>query len=325
MERFDVNGKKLSDWTVSKSYAQFVTLHRLVKARFPTLVSSSQFPVRTVVGELVGKESSESRRKALDAYLRNLLKSNLICQYSPLVQFLTPERVLRTLPSRKELPSIPTTTSVEDDFVVIGEPSKPATTTATTSPVKTLHSSPTKFAANGDQFEFEIVEADDLSDLGTSAIVHQFVVELFDLQNKSNYWRRQAWTLIMKQLGGGSIVQKRVTEILDTLVSESSLIGYLAFAKTTFWPDGRFAFDRIIRTEEQKRATEVEASRRLTSLIPDLLGSLVGRDNAKAGAQRIFALFQNRRLNQELAFRLLDLALNSVGFDEAVSRAWQHD
>ncbi|KAI9034402.1 PXA domain-containing protein [Hyaloraphidium curvatum] len=306
VERFDVNGRRLSLWTVNKSYAQFVALHRLLKGRFPTLVSSSQFPVRTVVGELVGKDSVESRRKALDVYLKNLLKSNLICQWGPFLQFLTPDRVLRSLPARSEpsLGSIPSST-VEDDFVVIGgQPgAKPASAPAT--PVRTPESDSSRT-----QFDFELVDAEDAPNPGTPAIAFQFLVELFDLHTRSNYWRRQAVTVLMNQFGAG-IVKRRVAEILEQLASETSLLSYLSLARDTFWPGGRFASDRPVRTEEERRRSEAEAARRLRTLIPDLFGALVGRENARAGAERVHALFQNRRLNQELAYRLLDLSIST--------------
>lgn len=41
-------------------------------------------------------------------------------------------------------------------------------------------------------------------------------------------------------------------------------------------------------------------------LVPDLLGNMVGRQNARKGARRLFTVLQNKRLNQDLVYTLLD-------------------
>lgn len=38
----------------------------------------------------------------------------------------------------------------------------------------------------------------------------------------------------------------------------------------------------------------------------DLLGNMVGRQNARKGARRLFTVLQNKRLNQDLVYTLLD-------------------
>jgi len=38
----------------------------------------------------------------------------------------------------------------------------------------------------------------------------------------------------------------------------------------------------------------------------DLAANMIGRSNARRGARRIFAVLQNRRLNQHLAYTILD-------------------
>lgn len=41
-------------------------------------------------------------------------------------------------------------------------------------------------------------------------------------------------------------------------------------------------------------------------LFVDLLGNMVGRQNARKGARRLFTVLQNKRLNQDLVYTLLD-------------------
>ncbi|KAG0263011.1 Intermediate filament protein [Actinomortierella ambigua] len=63
---------------------------------------------------------------------------------------------------------------------------------------------------------------------------------------------------------------------------------------------------RVPRTPEQKTLTRDQASRKLSEFLPDLLGNMVGHQNARRGARRLFAAFQNRRLNQQLVYTALD-------------------
>lgn len=38
----------------------------------------------------------------------------------------------------------------------------------------------------------------------------------------------------------------------------------------------------------------------------DLAANMIGRTNARRGARRIFAVLQNRRLNQHIAYTIVD-------------------
>ena len=38
----------------------------------------------------------------------------------------------------------------------------------------------------------------------------------------------------------------------------------------------------------------------------DLAANMIGRSNARRGARRIFAVLQNRRLNQHIAYTIID-------------------
>ncbi|KAG0343033.1 Intermediate filament protein [Podila humilis] len=63
---------------------------------------------------------------------------------------------------------------------------------------------------------------------------------------------------------------------------------------------------RKTRTPEQRAATKDQANRKLSAFLPELLGNMVGHQNARRGARRVFAAFQNRRLNQQLIYTALD-------------------
>jgi sorting nexin-25 len=41
-------------------------------------------------------------------------------------------------------------------------------------------------------------------------------------------------------------------------------------------------------------------------LFSDTIGNMVGRQNARKGARRLFTVLQNKRLNQQLVYTILD-------------------
>lgn len=46
--------------------------------------------------------------------------------------------------------------------------------------------------------------------------------------------------------------------------------------------------------------------RRLIIAAVDLAANMIGRSNARRGARRIFAVLQNRRLNQHIVYTIID-------------------
>ena len=45
---------------------------------------------------------------------------------------------------------------------------------------------------------------------------------------------------------------------------------------------------------------------RILTFCVDLAANMIGRSNARRGARRIFAVLQNRRLNQHIAYTVID-------------------
>ncbi|KAF9577545.1 Intermediate filament protein, partial [Lunasporangiospora selenospora] len=75
------------------------------------------------------------------------------------------------------------------------------------------------------------------------------------------------------------------------------------------------------RTPEQKAQTKDQANRKLSAFLPELLGSMVGHQNARRGARRAFAAFQNQRLNQQLVYTILDEVVSAVWPELKLSEA----
>lgn len=97
--------------------------------------------------------------------------------------------------------------------------------------------------------------------------------------------------------------------------------------RDAIWPGGQYKPSNTPRSPEEKTRTRDEANRKLSALVPgaylrkqfstqkltkrlcllaDLAANMIGRSNARRGARRIFAVLQNRRLNQHIAYTVVD-------------------
>ncbi|KAG0305867.1 Intermediate filament protein [Dissophora globulifera] len=168
-------------------------------------------------------------------------------------------------------------------------------------------------------------------------------IELFELKEKNNWLRRQAVVIILQQVLGGTI-ERRLRDTIKAYIEESMLTFYVLKLRDALWPatlavaspdlstgyevvtddlrlsptmprssNGPVADStssstrkKVVRTTEEKATTKDQANRKLSVFLPELLGNMVGHQNARRGARRMFAAFQNRRLNQQLVYTTLD-------------------
>jgi sorting nexin-25 len=99
------------------------------------------------------------------------------------------------------------------------------------------------------------------------------------------------------------------------------IMNFIGTFRDSTWPGGQFRQPSALRTAEEKAQARDDANRMLSALIPgmsfgflenitqhiiDLAANMIGRSNARRGARRIFAVLQNRRLNQHLLYTILD-------------------
>jgi len=138
-----------------------------------------------------------------------------------------------------------------------------------------------------------------------TAPICDLVLSVFELDSKKNWLRRQAVVVILQQVLGGTI-ERKFRDNLATYLDDSHLWSYLKLIMHTMWPGGQQRSPPPIRTQEQKSKTCDDAQRKLSTLMPDLVANMIGRSNARRGAKRMFAVLQNRRLNQHVVYTVLD-------------------
>ena len=102
-------------------------------------------------------------------------------------------------------------------------------------------------------------------------------------------------------------------------------MSYIGTLRDSLWQNGQLKPMGVPRSAEEKLRTRDDANRKLSALIPgkmhvfslcfaktqrfslsDLAANMIGRSNARRGARRLFAVLQNRRLNQHLLYTIVD-------------------
>lgn len=138
-----------------------------------------------------------------------------------------------------------------------------------------------------------------------SAPICDLVLAVFELNKKNNWLRRQAIVIILQQVLGGTI-ERKIRENVRSFFEEIRIMPMINMFRDSLWPGGQHKPTSSPRTPEEKTRTRDEANRKLSALVPDLAANMIGRSNARRGARRIFAVLQNRRLNQHIAYTVVD-------------------
>ena len=331
-------------WVVARRYSEFHQLNKRLRARYPS-IRSLDFPRRQVVLKLQ-KDFLQKRRVMLERYLQELLKVPAICRSREFRAFLSQQSLPSTSPSSSQvdtrdfvsriynsvtdgmeefLGNIP----VLDQLSLAGQNLISAATTqlnATTTPTATLTSTPVLASASASTDELAATaEAEaELRAFETRELepfvkpICDFFLEVFELNRENNWLRGRAVVVVLHQLLGGTI-ERKVRESANSQLSDESVAKSINQLIDVMWPGGVMRTAPPLRTLAEKARSRKEAGLVLASLVPELVGNVVGRLNAQAAARRMLATLNNERLNTHLVFTLLDEVV-SIVFGDAPSR-----
>jgi sorting nexin-25 len=302
-------------WAVARRYSEFHELNKRLRTRYPQ-IKTLEFPRRQVPVLKLQKDFLEKRRVLLERYLQALLQIPAICRSRELRSFLSQQSLPSTNPTNAQVDSKDFVTRIYnsvtdgmeefignipvlDQLSVAGQNLISAATTRlnATEPV-TLPSKdplgPNDVSASAEA-EAELA-AYDMKDLEpfVKPICNLFL-ETFELNRENNWLRGRAVVLVIQQLLGGT-VERKVRENARTILSEDGALRLLSMSMDMIWPGGGPRMQRKIRTTIEKTQSQKQAAVVLGSLIPDLVGSVVGRANAHGAARRILAMLSNERL-----------------------------
>jgi len=325
-------------WVVARRYSEFHQLNKRLRARYPS-IKSLEFPRRQVVLKLQ-KDFLQKRRVMLEKYLQELLKVPAICRSRELRAFLSQQSLPTTTPTDSQidtrdfvsriynsvtdgmeefLGNIP----VLDQLSLAGQNLISAATTqlnATPSPMLASSaapdSSPDAPTTAEAEAELRAFETRDLEPFVTP--ICDAFLEAFELNRENNWLRGRAVVVVLHQLLGGT-VERKVREAAAALLSEDALARHVNALVERLWPGGVARAAAAPRAPAERARSRADAGRVLAGLVPELVGSVVGRANAQHAARRLLATLNNERLNTHLVFTLLDEVV-SIVFGEAAAR-----
>ncbi|KAL2133791.1 hypothetical protein VTI74DRAFT_1688 [Chaetomium olivicolor] len=329
-------------WVVTRRYSEFLELHQKLRSRYPS-VRNLDFPRRRVVMKLQN-EFLQKRRVALEKYLSELLLLPDVCRSRDLRAFLS-QSAIASAPQGEVSPEDNNNTQKQKDMItrlydsvadgmedILG--SIPVLDQLSLAGQNLIAAATNQLGAvplpddaaaaaaagmmSAAEAEAELAAFEDNKEMEPFVKpICDIFLEVFELNRGNNWLRGRAVVVVLHQLLGGTI-ERKLRENVKALVQEDALLKYIGLLKEGLWPGGlpRDKQDpRVPRTAQEKARTRTEASLMLATLVPDLAGSVVGRLNAQAASRRVFATFNNARLNAHLAFTLLDEVI-SILFDE---------
>ncbi|KAI0828886.1 PXA domain-containing protein [Trametes gibbosa] len=342
------DGSFASGWVVARRYNEFFNMHNKLREKY-IMVRNLDFPGKRLVTSLSGS-FVDSRRVALEKYLQSLIAIPAVCESEELRSFLSRDSPFMAA----EPPPVPKTTgasafpgqglvrsmyhsvaeSIDDMFfgpsmldVIIQRLTTQAAEfvgiTGTAIHDEDLVAQALKASGKSTSEDALMHLSSDLKPLDGetssstfSSPICDFILAVFELDKKNNWLRRQAIVIILQQVLGTTIEWK-LRETIKYFLDEPHLMTFINLFRDNMWPGGSLKPPSVPRTVEEKLNTRDEANRKLSALIPDLAANMIGRSNARRGARRIFAVMQNRRLNQHLVYTIVDEVRDPHAFSHA--------
>ncbi|QRV97765.1 sorting nexin-12 [Ceratobasidium sp. AG-Ba] len=333
IQQLALDGSFSSGWGVARRYSEFYQMHTRLKERF-TAVRALEFPGKRLVTSL-SNNFVDSRRVALEKYLQNLILVPGVCESDELRSFLSRQVTTPTVtapvdPAQGIVRSMyrSVADSIDDMFfgpsmldVTLQRLSRQAAEIAGISGssiqdedavaralgLKTARPEETLAKLQGDLKPLD----GETGASSFSAPICDLLLAVFELDRKDNWLRRQAVVTILQQLLG-STIERKVRDTVRTYLAESQLVGYITIFRDTLWPGGKPKPSSTPRTDIEKMQTREQAHSKLSAIIPDLAANMIGRSNARRGARRMFAVMQNRRLNQHIVYSVIDEVVEAL-------------
>ncbi|XP_045616157.1 sorting nexin-25 isoform X1 [Procambarus clarkii] len=138
-----------------------------------------------------------------------------------------------------------------------------------------------------------------------------FLEELCELRGVSKWLRKTLISFV--QITYGKTITKHVRETVSGMLSESMVLYYMHTVKDDLWPSqDEIQAPHQPRTEEDKLRTRYEAREQFVNNLPVLLCTLVGQQNARRGATKLFTTLQHHALNKNLFYTVLEVLLKEL-------------
>ncbi|KAJ2914754.1 hypothetical protein MD484_g5650, partial [Candolleomyces efflorescens] len=336
------DGSFSSGWVIARRYNEFLSMHNKLREKY-ALVKNLDFPGKRLVPNLSGS-FLDTRKQGLERYLQSVIAIPVVCESPDLKAFLSRDSPFMASQANQPAPKGPATFSGTDLVRNVYRSVAESIDDMFFGPsmldvmIQRLTRQAAEFAGivgsgvNDEELVAQALNASgkavpeaallqlsgDLKPLEGESITSTFsapicdlAIAVFELNKKNNWLRRQAIVIILQQVLGGTI-EKKVRDTIKELLGASQLMKYINIFRDSLWPNGNLKGPTAPRTTEEKIKTRDDANRKLSALVPDLAANVIGRSNARRGARRMFAVLQNRRLNQHIAYTIVDEVFSAL-------------
>ncbi|XP_023218900.1 sorting nexin-25-like [Centruroides sculpturatus] len=135
--------------------------------------------------------------------------------------------------------------------------------------------------------------------------LYTLIGEIFEVKGIFGWVRKTLITIV--QITFGKTINRQLRETVAWITSESIVLYYLQMFRDTMWPDKEIPAST--RTDKEKLETREMAKQQLLNNIPDVLGNLLGQQNTKKGMTKVFEALQDKRLNKQIFYNVLEAFL----------------
>ncbi|MBW0460667.1 hypothetical protein O181_000382, partial [Austropuccinia psidii MF-1] len=148
-----------------------------------------------------------------------------------------------------------------------------------------------------------------------TAPICDLLIEVFELNDKNQWLRKQGIVIVLQQILGGTI-ERKIREFVSESLNDENLSQIICNFEECLWEPndkgGELRQPSNPRSFEEKIITRDGAYRKLSAIIPELAASILGRSNARSATRRLFSMCQNRRLNKHLIYTVIDEIIRNL-------------
>ncbi|KAK6621433.1 hypothetical protein RUM44_001240 [Polyplax serrata] len=286
-------------WVVLRKLSEFYDLHRKLTQVWSG-VKQLELPSQSskfIFGKQSDKQNLEKAKLLIQKYLEFVLQDERLNTSEALYTFLSPSSEHLKIPNNCGIAS----------------------------PKKNRFSLSTLFKSSSNQGYGEnsresddedyslLKEADVKSGEGKDAVaepLYALLGEIFDLRGVFRWLRKTLITFV--QITYGRTISRQVGETVAWVFSEEMVHYYITVFIQSWWPNGTLAKQQHSRTKEEKLKTRIDAKNKFINNTPEVLNNLVGQQNARRGAIKIFETLQDVRLNKQLIYDMLEILISEL-------------
>lgn len=319
--------KAAASWVVARRYSEFHALNKRLRAKYPAM-RHLEFPRRQVVYTFQ-KQFLRKRKGALEKYLQSLLNISAVCQSREFRAFLSQRPILT-----EESNGAPVSESRDfvsklyesvadgmidvlgavpllDQVSLVGQ----NLIAAAVSHLDFSSADPDISDSIEDASAMPAIESNQKLDAMGEAKLEPFVkpicdiiIELFGLDSGNSWLGGRTVVMIVQQVFGDTL-ERRVRDRLRAFLIEERVCDWVRQIQESIWPNGQLRPGPIFRSEAEKLKSRRQADLVLRALLPDVIGSVVGRSAAETASRRATAAINNQRLKSVQTFNFCTLTM----------------